>query len=97
MDYELEINKIKGRNRKVEADKAWETSLYRKISNAVITYLFMSLFLAAIGSSNPFSNSLVPTLGYLLSTLSLNVLKNFWIKRREANKPENHFNSEASP
>jgi len=34
----IEIEKIKGRNRRVEADKAWETSLTRKILIAVLTY-----------------------------------------------------------
>ena len=40
-----EIEKIKARNKKVEADKSWETSLTRKILIAFATYVVISLFL----------------------------------------------------
>jgi len=36
-----EINKIKTRNKKVEFDKAWETSTTRKIIIALLTYLII--------------------------------------------------------
>ena len=34
-----DIEQIKQRNARVEADKAWETSLFRKILIAVLTYI----------------------------------------------------------
>ena len=37
MDFEHEIQKIHERNKKVELDKAWETSKTRKVSIAVLT------------------------------------------------------------
>ena len=40
---EAEIKKIQARNKKVELDKAWETSNTRKISIAVLTYFTMVL------------------------------------------------------
>ena len=38
-DLEKEIELIKERNKRVETDKAWETSWTRKICIAVLTYL----------------------------------------------------------
>ena len=78
---ELEINQIKSRNSKVEADKAWETSGFRKVLVAVLTYLVISLFFLVSGNSEPFFSALVPTLGFLLSTLSVPVFKQYWIQR----------------
>lgn len=83
-DLKIEIEKIKERNKKVEAEKAWETSFVRKVSIAIFTYLFMCLFMWSIGVTNIFVNALVPTFGYLLSTLSMSFVKRFWIK--ELNK-----------
>ena len=81
-DLEKEIEKIKQRNRKVEIDKAWETSYVRKISIAVLTYMIVVLYSYLISSvSNVFLTSLVPVLGLLLSTLSLNLIRKIWEKR----------------
>ena len=43
-NLEQEIKKIKQRNDKVEADKAWETSNFRKIIIAILTYFVIVLF-----------------------------------------------------
>jgi hypothetical protein len=80
MDIEKEILLIKDRNKKVEADKAWETSLFRKILIAVLTYIVVVLFFLAAGLSRPFINPIVPTLGFVLSTLSLPIFKKIWIR-----------------
>ena len=79
-DLEKEINLIKKRNRRVEADKDWETCWFRKITIAVLTYAVIVLFFITAGFSKPFINAIVPTLGFLLSTLSISVLKEYWIK-----------------
>ncbi len=79
-DLEKEIENIKQRNIKVEEDKAWETSLTRKIIISILTYVVISLFFLVAGFSNPWFNSIVPTTGFILSTLSLSYFKNFWLK-----------------
>jgi len=78
-----EIAEIKKRNMRVEADKAWETSLFRKILVAILTYAVIVLFFAVAELPKPFVNAIVPTLGFLLSTLSVSVFKKLWLKRRK--------------
>ena len=75
-----EVQKIKERNSKVEADKAWETSLARKLLIALLTYFVIVLFFHFARLPNPFVNAIVPTMGFLLSTLSLPLFKKIWIK-----------------
>ena len=58
---EEEIKKIKIRNKKVEADKAWETSIFRKVLIAILTYLVIVLFFHITNLSKPFINAIVPT------------------------------------
>ena len=77
-----EINEIKERNTRVEADKAWETSLFRKILVAILTYLVVVLFFVIAELPKPFINALVPTLGFLLSTLSISFFKKLWLKNK---------------
>jgi hypothetical protein len=81
MDLALEerIKKIEERNKKVETDKAWETSWTRKILIAIFTYLAISLYLKFIVGINPWINAIVPTVGFLLSTLTLPWFQKVWI------------------
>lgn len=79
-ELEQEVNKIKERNKKVEADKNWETSWARKIIISLFTYLVIALFFLFAGILNPFVNAIVPALAFILSTASLPFLKNFWLK-----------------
>jgi hypothetical protein len=76
------LREIQERNKRVEADKAWETSLTRRLSIAVITYLTACLFLLLIGVELPHVNALVPTGGYLLSTVSLPWIRRRWMANR---------------
>ncbi|MBI2334419.1 hypothetical protein HYU96_01325 [Candidatus Daviesbacteria bacterium] len=78
-DLELEINKIKERNIRVETEKSWETSLTRKIVISVLTYLVISLFFLFAGISKPFVNSIVPAIAFILSTLSVPFVKKWWL------------------
>ena len=66
-----EIKSIKKRNRKVEADKAWEISWSRKIVIALLTYAVIVIFFYFADLPKPFINSIVPTTGFVLSTLTL--------------------------
>ncbi len=77
---ENRISKIEDRNKKVEKDKTWETSFTRRILLIIFTYLAIALYLLIIGIKNPWLNAIVPTVGFLLSTLTLPVFKNLWLK-----------------
>ncbi len=79
-DLEKEIDLIKQRNRRVETEKAWETSWTRRIIVLVLTYLVISLFFLFAGVSRPFINAIVPALAFVLSTASVPIFKNFWLK-----------------
>lgn len=82
-DLEKEIEKIKERNKRVEKDKEWETSFMRKASIAILTYIVVVIYSYLIKSvSNVFLSSLVPVMGFLLSTLSLKVIRNIWEKNK---------------
>jgi len=82
-EIEIEIQKIKERNVKVELEKAWETSTARAISLLAMTYLLASLLLLVIKNEHPFINALVPTLGYFLSFQSLPFIKKWWMKGKK--------------
>lgn len=78
---EEEILVIKSRNSRVEAEKAWETSLFRVATIALITYVIALFIMKSIGVKGYFLNALVPTVGYILSTQSLPFIKKWWIGR----------------
>ena len=75
------IEHILERNNRVEIDKAWETSYTRRGIIALITYAVASFFMMRLGVGDPFLNALVPTGGYLLSILSLSIVKKWWMKQ----------------
>ncbi len=77
-----DIQEIKERNARVELDKAWEMSGTRKVLIAVLTYIVIVLFFVVADLPNPFINALIPTLGFVLSTLSIPYFKRWWIKQR---------------
>ena len=79
-DLEKRIEKIEARNKKVEANKAWETSLTRKITIAVITYFVIVLCLTIIHNADPWINACIPAAGFLLSTLTVTYVKDLWLK-----------------
>lgn len=80
-DLKNEIDQIKRRNSRVEADKAWETSWSRKSLIIILTYIVIVFFFAVSNLGNPFINSIVPTIGFFLSTLTVPVFKNLWLKK----------------
>ena len=83
-EIELELQAIKERNRRVEADKAWETSWARRLAIALGTYAVAIIWLLFTENSRPWLNAFVPAAGYMLSTLSLPFIKRWWIARRFA-------------
>ena len=76
-----DIREILERNTRVELDKAWETSKTRRALIATITYAIASFFMYRIGVNDPMVNAFVPTGGYLLSTLSLPIVKTWWVNK----------------
>lgn len=85
-ELKKEIDALKARNKKVETDKAWETSSTRRGLLVIFTYLAIGFYLSAINVSNPWFNAIVPSVGFLLSTLTLPYFKNLWIKIRKKEK-----------
>jgi len=79
-ELEEKISKIEKRNREVELNKSWEISWTRRILVAIFTYLAISLYLKFIVGIDPWINALVPTTGFLLSTLTLPYFKTLWSK-----------------
>jgi len=80
IEERLEI--IESRNARVEADKAWETSWTRRVSIMVLTYIVVVVYLRFVVHIDPWINALVPVIGFLLSTLTVSVLKNIWTAKR---------------
>ncbi|MBU2566802.1 hypothetical protein KKG46_04565 [Patescibacteria group bacterium] len=78
----IEIEQIKQRNKRVELDKAWETSWTRKLLLAFLTYFVIVLFFYIAGLARPFINAIVPTCGFLISTFTVPVVKKIWVKNQ---------------
>lgn len=76
---EREIKLIKNRNKRVESDKAWETSNFRKALIAILTYIVIVLFFVYAGLPDPFTNAIVPSVAFVLSTLTIPLFKKWWI------------------
>ena len=84
MNIEKEINNIKERNKRVEKDKAWETSWTRRICIMILTYLVVIAYSYIIKKyDNILLSSLVPVIGFTLSTLSLKYVRNIWEKNKK--------------
>ena len=76
-----EITALQQRNQRVEADKAWEISKTRRIMILCITYILALLVMLTIGVDQAYLNALIPTLGFFLSTLSLDWVKKIWLSK----------------
>jgi hypothetical protein len=79
---EKRIAALEIRNQRVEADKAWETSWLRRLSIAGMTYLTVVAYLHFVVHVEPWLNALVPVMGFLLSTLTVSLLKRMWLRRK---------------
>lgn len=77
-DLNSRIEAIEKRNAQVELNKAWETSFTRKIILMIFTYLSVGLYMSAINIDRPWLNAIIPSLGFLLSTLTLPLFKSLW-------------------
>ncbi len=81
-EIEERIAKIEERNKRVELDKKWETSWTRKICIMILTYIVVIIYSYLIRNiDNVFLSSLVPVIGFTLSTLSLSIVRKVWEKK----------------
>ena len=79
---ETEIKNIKARNARVELDKKWEISWTRRFCICVLTYIVVVIYSFTIQQvSNVFLSSLVPVIGFTLSTLSLGFVREIWERK----------------
>lgn len=81
-ELEKKIELIEKRNKKVEGDKAWETSLLRKILIIVLTYIFAVLYLKVADTTNPYFGAVVPCAGFFLSTITIDFIKKRWLTKK---------------
>lgn len=82
-NLEKRLSAIEARNTRVELDKAWETSLTRRLAVAGLTYGVIVAYLFVTNNNAPFVNGVVPACGFFLSTLILSSLKTFWQSRKK--------------
>lgn len=78
---EKEILMIKERNAVVEKQKKRETSFIRKLHIVVFTYWFMTLLFYLLWDTKFYIQSIIPTVWFVLSTLSLDILKKYYMKK----------------
>lgn len=78
-----EVETIKERNRRVEADKAWETSKTRTTFVAISSFILIYIVMHLVNADHPFTNALISAVAYLLSTSTYGILKSWWLQRKE--------------
>lgn len=81
LELQADIDQIKERNQRVEADKAWETSWTRRLLILVLTYLVIVIFFMMAKLPDPFVNAIVPAVAFLLSTMTVPLFKKWWLRR----------------
>lgn len=82
-NLEREIASIKARNHRVEADKAWEISWFRLSLVGLITFIFTLVVLYVSGATDVFLSSGLGATGIILSSLTLPVIKKWWLERQK--------------
>ena len=82
-ELEEEIERINQRNKRVELDKKWETSWTRRICICILTYIVVIIYSYIVRNhANIFLSSLVPVIGFTLSTLSLKFIRKIWQSKK---------------
>lgn len=87
-NLEQKIREIEERNKRVETDKAWETSWTRRLLLTLFTYLAIGIYLWVIEITRPWFNAIVPAVAFMLSTLTMPFLKKLWLKGHKAEDVE---------
>ena len=82
-ELEKRIEALEKRNKRVETDKAWETSRTRRICIMILTYIVVIVYSYIVRKyDNILLSSLVPVIGFTLSTLSLKLIRKIWENNR---------------
>ncbi len=81
-NLENRVKALEERNRRVETDKGWEISWTRRILIGIFTFLAIGIYMWAINISDPWLNAIVPTVGFMLSTLALPTFRKIWLNIR---------------
>ena len=81
-EIQKDIEEIKARNKRVEADKAWETSWTRRGLILALTYIVVVVVFLSAKVEMPFVNAFVPALAFVLSTATVPVVKRWWMRRK---------------
>ena len=77
-----EIDELHQRNYEKDRGKEFESSYTRVIFLMFVTYWTLFGYMALIGTSRPFLDAIVPTVGFNISTWSLPHVKELWIQAR---------------
>ena len=86
MELEERIKQIEERNKRVELDKRWETSWSRKICIMILTYIIVIIYSYLVRNyDNVLFSSIVPVIGFILSTLSLKLIRKIWESKIKTN------------
>ena len=86
MELEERIKQIEERNKRVELDKRWETSWTRKICIMILTYIIVIIYSYLVRNyDNILFSSIVPVIGFILSTLSLKLIRKNWESKIKTN------------
>lgn len=96
-NLEQKIKKIEERNKRVEADKAWEISWARRLLLTAFTYLAVAVYLWAVQINRPWLNAIVPAVAFMISTLTMPFFKKLWLKQNVKNRAFNISNVEDAP
>ncbi len=73
------LTAIKERNERVELEKAWEVSWVRRISITIVTFVITFAYMKLTNQEPLWLGSIVPAFGYLISTVSIPYMKEFWV------------------
>lgn len=78
-----EIAKVQTRNKRVELDKAWETSWTRRVLVLSLTYSVVVIFFFTANLPEPFINAIVPSLAFVISTFTMPFFKKWWLGNKK--------------
>ncbi len=81
-DMRRDMLEIQQRNARVERDKAWETSWTRRLVIAGAIWAGAWPWLDSLGVELAARHAAVPSVAYVVSTLSLPVVKRWWMRIR---------------
>ncbi|MEK7496793.1 MAG: hypothetical protein AAB657_02705 [Patescibacteria group bacterium] len=79
-ELQKQIEEILVRNQRVELDKKWEVSWTRKLIVLILTYFVIVVFFIISKLPEPFLNAVVPSVAFIISTLTVSIIKKWWLK-----------------